>query len=673
MKPNFFLGGPARIGKACWWEGLCDFFLVHQNKKTLINNGGIAMAMWHRLFSLKHLSIMLTTAICLLPGWQPANAASGPIYAEQGKHWTNAARLQYYSQDQGSRLMPLQWFLALKQPNGKPFLDDSLSRYGYLPNPAVKTGGLPVGFSVNGNAVGITCSACHTREIEVDGKAYRIDGGPAFADFQSFVADLDSAVDHTLKDQPSFDAFASAVLGGSPSTEQKMRLRNEVETWFLPYHTIMSIALPKNKPWGPARLDAVAMILNRLTGLDIGTTPDHIIKSNIRLADTPVRYPFVWNAPIQDKTQWPGFADNGNNLLGLSRNYGEVLGVFADFYPKKAPADLLGIDYLEHNSANFDGLKAVEELVKKIGPPEWPWKQGKWTANAKLAAQGKQIYESRTKTENGGCAGCHGIRAGVPRALNKTWATPLCYVGTDLKEFELFALTVDTGVLAGAKIPFLEEPLQAKDENAVKVLSLVGMGTLLQYTKSPKTLDLELKAQTKLGLIERLAGEVKASKDRKIKEFTEQLMQKQPDLVTPDNAVLKGAFQSLNAKVTPPRTEPYGCKDKFTDPNPAIAYESRVLQGIWAAAPYLHNGSVPTLAALLESVQNRPAEFKIGPAYDPEKVGLAVEQSKFDYVLKTTDCESANIKSGNSRCGHEFGTKLSKEEKAALLEYLKIL
>ncbi|MDD1612939.1 MAG: di-heme-cytochrome C peroxidase [Methylococcaceae bacterium] len=616
---------------------------------------------------------MLAAAVCSLPGLRPANAASGPIYTEQGKQWTNTARLQYYSQDQGSRVMPLQWFLALKQPDGRSFLDDSLSRYGYLPNPASKIEGLPVGFTVNGDAVGMTCAACHTREIEVEGKAYRIDGGPAIADFQSFAADLDSAVDHMLKDQPSFDAFAAAVLGVRPSAEQKTRLRKEVEAWFLPYHTIMSIALPKDKPWGPSRLDAVAMILNRLTGLDIGTAPDHIIKSNIRLADTPVRYPFIWNAPIQDKTQWPGFADNGNELLGLSRNYGEVLGVFADFYPKKMPWRILGFDYLEHNSANFDGLKAVEKLVKKIGPPEWPWKQGKWAVNAKLAAEGKAIYESPTKTENGGCVACHGIRDGIPRALNKTWATPLCYVGTDAKEFDLFGLTVDTGVLAGAKIPFLEEPLKAKDENAVKVLSLVGMGTLLQYTKSPKTLDLELKAQTKIGLIERLVGEAKASTDSKIREITDLLQKKQAEIVTSDNAFLKGAFHTMKPYPGSSKTGPYGCKEKFTDPSPALAYESRVLQGIWATAPYLHNGSVPTLAALLEPVQNRPAEFKVGPAFDPEKIGLAIEQNKFDYVLKTTDCEGANVKSGNSRCGHEFGTKLSKDEKAALLEYLKIL
>ncbi len=610
-------------------------------------------------------------AVWFMAGLPPVYAvASDPVYTAQGNDWTAAKRLQYYSQDQGSRLIPLKWIFALKQVNDKPFMDDSLTRYGYLPNPASNPKGLPVGFTVNGDAMGMTCSACHTREIEVEGQAYRIDGGPAIADFQSFVADLDSAMDHTLNDPQAFDAFVAAVLGGTPTADQKNQLHKTVSDWFLPYHTIMSIALPKNNPWGPVRLDAVGMIFNRFTGLDIGTSPDHIIKSNIRLADAPVRYPFLWNAAIQDKTQWPGFADNGNDLLGLARNFGEVVGVFAEFYPIKAPWRILGFDYLKHNSANFDGLKKLEDLIKVIGPPEWPWKQDKWAVNPELAAQGKAIYESTTKTESGGCIGCHGIRPGIPRTLHKTWATPLCNVQTDVKEFGLFTWTVDSGVLAGAKIPFGDPPLKAKDELAIKVLGVAGMGALLQRGASPKIHDLELKAQNALAIAEKLVDKIKKAKS---KEATTGLAEYQSELVTPENSLLKGAYQAMPDSSNTPQTGEIACKDKFTDPSPSIAYESRVLEGIWATAPYLHNGSVPTMAALLEPVENRPSEFKIGPSYDPEKIGLAVEQTKFDYVLKTTDCKGANIGSGNSRCGHEFGTRLSKEDKVALLEYLKIL
>ena len=108
-----------------------------------------------------------------------------------------------------------------------------------------------------------------------------------------------------------------------------------------------------------------------------------------------------------------------------------------------------------------------------------------------------------------------------------------------------------------------------------------------------------------------------------------------------------------------------------TAPSAKGSYEARVLQGIWAAAPYLHNGSVPTLAELLKPSAERVKAFKIGPAYDIVNVGLAIEQTQFNYTLTTTDCSDRN--SGNSRCGHEFGTQLMPDEKKALLEYLKTL
>jgi hypothetical protein len=101
------------------------------------------------------------------------------------------------------------------------------------------------------------------------------------------------------------------------------------------------------------------------------------------------------------------------------------------------------------------------------------------------------------------------------------------------------------------------------------------------------------------------------------------------------------------------------------------AYEARVMQGIWAAAPYLHNGSVPSLVELLKPAAERVKQFKVGNAYDPVNVGLATDQPSSNYTLVTTDCSDLN--SGNSRCGHEYGIKLSDQEKKALLEYLKTL
>lgn len=462
----------------------------------------------------------------------------------------------------------------------------------------------------------MNCSACHTRQIEVNGSLYRIDGGPGIVDFQSFLADLDKAVNTVLTNQQAFTEFAHAVLGPSPTSSEKTKLGQALQAWYLPYHTLMKGALP-TPPWGPARLDAVAMIFNRLTGLDIGPPPTYMIPENIKPATAPVRYPFLWNAAIQDKTQWPGFAGNGNNILGLARNLGEVYGVFGVFHPKKDAWRLLGIDYLHNNSANFQGLNALEDLIRKIGPPRWPWK-----VDQALANKGKAIFAR--KTDQGGCVECHGISPGQTRFLDqKTWATPVLDVGTDSREYDILGWTVKTGVLEGAKIPFLTQPLKPVDR-AYNVLGLSVIGSILQHY-----IPVLMKAE--------------------------------------DQAQVKG----MQSPFTP---ETESLKDAFNAPAPttsSYAYESRVLEGIWAAAPYLHNGSVPTLAELLKPAAERVSSFKVGPAYDLVNVGLAVDQTKFDYTLQTTDCSDRN--SGNSRCGHEFGTTLSADEKKALLEYLKTL
>lgn len=62
-----------------------------------------------------------------------------PIWNDQGPNWTPEARLEFYSQDQGSRIMPLAWLKHLKQVNGQPFLEGGLSRYGYLQNQRAAT------------------------------------------------------------------------------------------------------------------------------------------------------------------------------------------------------------------------------------------------------------------------------------------------------------------------------------------------------------------------------------------------------------------------------------------------------------------------------------------------------------------------------------------------------
>lgn len=81
------------------------------------------------------------------------------------------------------------------------------------------------------------------------------------------------------------------------------------------------------------------------------------------------------------------------------------------------------------------------------------------------------------------------------------------------------------------------------------------------------------------------------------------------------------------------------------------------------------NGSVPSLNKLLKPSSERVSKYKVGTAYDISNVGLAVEETRFDYTSKTTGCKNRN--SGNSNCGHEYGIKLTSLQKKALIEYLK--
>ena len=573
----------------------------------------------------KSLASLATAAALALP------AAAQTVHVDQGKSWTPALRDQFYTQDQGARIMPLAWMRALSSADGQPFLRDSLIRYGYLPMPGRAEADIPVGFTTNGSgagmAIGMTCAACHTRQIEVSGTAYRLDGGPAIVDFQSFLKDLDEAVLAVLDSEDSFTAFAEKVLGGSQDSVETARLKSNLEVWSRRFHTLIERSLP-DPAWGPARLDAVSMIFNRLAGLDIGPEEnDFMIPDNIAVADAPVRYSFLWNATRQDFTQWPGFAANGNELLGLSRNLGEVYGVFADFRPLEQPGAVFNRDFISHNSANWEGLWQLERWIGELGAPQWPWQ-----LNHSLAAQGKEVFN--LATDKGGCVECHGRRKGEFRSLfRSTWATPVLDVGTDTRECHILTRTVQTGVLEGTSVPLAGGVMKA-EEPAISVLGLSVIGAIVQHGVSL------LKDEHIAGLSSALPDDSHSLPD--LSDF-EDLRKAFPQ--RDDARIQKGAAAE-------------SCK-----------YESRVLDGIWAAAPYLHNGSVPTLADLLKPAAERPASFTPGPNYDIGTVGMAADQTMFSHVIETTGCDQ--LDSGNSRCGHEFGTSLSAADKKALLEYLK--
>ncbi len=107
--------------------------------------------------------------------------------------------------------------------------------------------------------------------------------------------------------------------------------------------------------------------------------------------------------------------------------------------------------------------------------------------------------------------------------------------------------------------------------------------------------------------------------------------------------------------------------DSFVKQN---GYVNVPLEGVWLRAPYLHNGSVPTLADLLEDSAHRPKVFYRGyDVLDPQKVGFVSEGADAQRVGFRYD----TVEPGNSNAGHLWGTALSAPDKKAMIEFLKTL
>lgn len=108
----------------------------------------------------------------------------------------------------------------------------------------------------------------------------------------------------------------------------------------------------------------------------------------------------------------------------------------------------------------------------------------------------------------------------------------------------------------------------------------------------------------------------------------------------------------------------------------STGYLAPPLDGIWASAPYFHNGAAPTLADVMDS-SSRPKVWKrTETGYDQVKVGLEVEV--FDSVpegltdrIRRMYYDTTHF--GNSNAGHTFPDELNAEEKLAVIEYLKTL
>ncbi|MCG8456831.1 MAG: hypothetical protein MI919_11170, partial [Holophagales bacterium] len=108
---------------------------------------------------------------------------------------------------------------------------------------------------------------------------------------------------------------------------------------------------------------------------------------------------------------------------------------------------------------------------------------------------------------------------------------------------------------------------------------------------------------------------------------------------------------------------------RFTHFRKTDGYANQPLDGAWARAPYLHNGSVPTMRDLLEPPAKRPATFFRGyDVYDPRRMGFVGDVAEENGVRFS---EHDTSQPGNSNGGHLWGTDLEAADKDAIVEYMK--
>lgn len=337
------------------------------------------------------LSIVIGAAAALAA---PVAVALDPppptTFIDQG--WSKEIRELYYFTPQGSRTISYAWFMALETADGQGMFADPahLQRFGFIPADGphpLNPGGLPIGLALDPRAapgtgpdLGLTCAACHTANVMVEGRPIRIDGGPANLDFDRFYVDLAAAVTRTFFDPGKFERFAARVLTGpSPTAAAELRLQ------FAEFQARIAGEAVIRRPTlasGFGRVDAMTQIVNALAVLD--QADPH----NVRAVNAPTSYPSLWLAPQLEFVQWTPIAANP-----IARNAGEVLGVFGN-------ATLTGDQQgWFASSILLSQLHAVESWLGDLKPPRWD-EALFGPIDRTLAATGEGLYGQH-------CIGCH--------------------------------------------------------------------------------------------------------------------------------------------------------------------------------------------------------------------------------------------------------------------------
>ena len=590
------------------------------------------------------------------------------IYLDQG--WQEGYRQKFYFTPQGSHIIPLAVALALEGADTDQLMfgENGLAttRFGYVPypstvgvDPANPEGpnpfGLPIGFSMDKNRsgetmLGMTCAACHTSNIKIGEDWVRVDGGISLADFMAFMKSMDDGIEQTINEPAKFKRFAR-------------RMGAETEAEMSAIKDGLKIVSADRQAWqrrnattfdhGPARVDAFSIIFNQVVARDMGLdTKDQY--GNVITPGAPVSYPVLWDTPFMGRVQWSGGSNNKKPGDSLGRNVGQTLGVFGHS-EVATQSTLPGFC----SSIRRKELELYNFWLKSLLSPRWedtnligilP------DIDYDAASRGRDIFYGVGREH--GCVSCHGNQPDDWRERTfdekQVCEAPMKLVELDTVKTDDAMVNVSmrknakTGILAGTPSKLKQGQTLRAEEDYMVVLGEVIAGSIVGSFLSVSC-DGSVGMTT---LIETASAFGKIQKSQH--KFDKRV---------------GGGFALEKDKL---ELECEGAK-----PYSYTTYKARALNGVWASAPYLHNGSVPSLYDMLlppsDSAENcepgtcRPDTFYVGsPVYDPDKVG-------FDYSGETGGKVFDTSIPGNRNSGHLFGTKLSEEERLDLIEYLKTL
>ena len=630
----------------------------------------------------------------------------------KGQDATALART-WYQTPQGSQLLDFDVFMSIPAASDQALFSSraNLESYGFLYSDYYGAGGLPIGIvkdtrgeghtplakharDLTRDYVGLTCAACHTGDLRYNGERLLIHAGQSNLDYGRFISDLGAAVTKAAQDPKGTGYISQMAAKGIDERNATARLAVAKER-------VDGLRdrgqVPAGREAGAGRLDAVGRILNEVFAHQYG---DQNSNAPIRV---PVSVPAVWNAARLQCVQTNCLTSNS-----LTRNVGEVLGVFGD---SETYQDASG-RWRVRSTAKVKNLYALEEALDWVESPKW---SSKFPPLAGNLAEGAKAFATH-------CQRCHAQpyldKFSAQWDTNgENWSGTNAPSDRDSHFVAEDYLGKTRYVWRVTKVPF---EAVGTDDQFIKV----NAGS--RYTRNARAteiLDGKMRDGILLalhdkvgGLASLLAGRLAELEGRDVTLTGEAIVNREFDKLkaaqlTSANPLRKadGSVMTLIllAGSTASAVDSYFL-DAFTDreaaakerdkfafyrsrPQPATlsqmaVYRARPLNGIAFTAPYGHAGVWPTLESVLFP-ETRPETFWVGHGeFDPVSVGVDIKKGEAIcraqthpatcFRVTTTEHRPGTDDGGNSRSGHAgarhyAGREPTPAEKRAIIEYLK--